>query len=382
MLLIVCVLLPADENLLDRVGVLFLSMIGEDNHYKNVQLIIVNDSSTDKTKAIALKFQRQNKNLFTEIRVINVSVRGKAKALNKGMKYSKGSLIMCLDADSALTPTALENAVKQFRKKNLVSLSANVKIFPSKGILNHLQRIEYLICYQMKKAETFSNIQYIVGGIGSMYRKRAIKTLGNYDTDTITEDIDLSMKLIEHYGKDKKIGYDPSVVVYTESVYNISGLHRQRFRWKYGRYQVFLKRKSLFLSTNTKNNKLLSWIYLPYALYAEIAYALEPLIFILLIALIINYGDASMLISSFIVFIFYTVMHITGATEGYSNREKLLLTISSPFAFFGMYIISYVEYIATLKGIFYSKRLIHEHKFGGSGCDWKPVERKGTAIIS
>lgn len=81
-----------------------------------------------------------------------------------------------------------------------------------------IQRIEYLICYQMKKAETQIHIQYIVGGIGSMYRMRTLKTLGNYEPDTVTEDIDLSMKLLEHYGDRAKIGYNPDAAVFTESV--------------------------------------------------------------------------------------------------------------------------------------------------------------------
>lgn len=229
--------------------------------YRNIELIIINDSSVDRTYRIARTFQQANKDRFKRIKLLNVGVRGKASALNAGLKYAKGSLFMCLDADSALTPNALRVAVEQFKDPSLGALSSNVKIFPDKGVLNFFQRIEYLVCYQMKKTETIADIQYIVGGIGSMFRTQIVRKLGWYDTNTITEDIDLSMKILNRYSGKYRIGYNPEVVTYTESVHDIKGLIRQRNRWKYGRYQAFLKHKELFLSKNKNFNKLLSWVY-------------------------------------------------------------------------------------------------------------------------
>lgn len=231
--------------------------------YHNVELIIANDSSTDKTGLIARNFQQKYSHKFYKIKVLNLNVRGKARALNKALKYAHGSLFMCLDADSTLTPNALKEAVLAFRKKSLGALSSNVKIRADKGLLNIIQRIEYLICYQMKKAETLTQIQYIVGGIGSMYRTSIMRRLNFYETNTITEDIDLSMKFIEYFGNEKQIGYEPKMVVFTEAALSIGDLLKQRFRWKYGRYQVFLKRRKLFGSSRISKNKFLSLIYLP-----------------------------------------------------------------------------------------------------------------------
>lgn len=343
--------------------------------YKNVEVIIVSDCSTDKTIKIARNFQRQFRHQLRKIKVINVNVRGKARALNKGLKYAHGSLFMCLDADSALMPNALAIAVASFQEKSLGSLSSNVRIFPGKGILNLLQRIEYLVCYQMKKAETVVRTQYIVGGIGSMYRMRLMRALDYYEVDTITEDIDLSMKLIELYGNKKYIGYNPSMVVYTEPVVNISDLLKQRFRWKYGRYQVFLKRHKLFWSRNISHNPLLSWVYLPYALFAEVSYALEPLTVILIFYLIVKYGDFRMIIGSLIIFCFYTLIQITGATQSYSRIERMKLAAFAPLAYILMYILSYAEYIATMRGLLSARKLLYEYRHGSNNCQWTHVAR-------
>lgn len=347
-----------------------------DSTYKYIELIIVNDSSTDATKRIAVKFQRE----YFGVKVVDVQVRGKAKALNQGLKYAEGSLVMCLDADPAISKDAIENAVKEFRDESLIALSANVKILPGKGFLNLLQRVEYLMNYQMKKAEVLTNIQYIIGGVGSMYRLKELKEVGLYDTDTITEDIDLSMKMIEFYGRNKRIGYSPSVVVFTEAVLSIPDLYKQRIRWKYGRYQSFLKRRKLFLST--KYNFLLSWVYLPYALYAELSYLLEPLILVYVLYWIIQFGDFTMLITSLVVFITFTLLQMLGASNGYSVKERIKLALLSIIFIIPMYLVVYYEYLVTVVGIIGIKRIISERKNGVVNCDWKPVDRAGDAIVN
>lgn len=350
--------------------------------YKNVELIVVNDSSDDRTKSIALSYQRRYRGKLKRIKVLNVNVRGKAKAMNKGLRFAKGSLFMCLDADSVLTTNALKIAVQSFREKAVGALSSNVKIIPGKGILNLLQRIEYMLNYQMKKAEALTRIQYIIGGVGSMYRMRIVRTMHYYDTDTITEDIDLSMKMILHYGNKKFIGYDPSMVVFSESVASITELLQQRNRWKYGRYQVFLKRRDLFFSKDKRLNRILSWVYLPYILLSEVTSAIEPLTLGYIMYLIIANGDFWTITGSVLTFCFYTIVLTSGAAQGYSQRERLKFIAIVPIAYFLMYILSYVEYMATIRGFTSIPRLLREHKSGVGSCVWSHVTRSGGSIVS
>lgn len=349
-----------------------------DNSYKNVELIIANDTSDDKTGQIAQNFQRQYKKRFKKITVLNVNVRGKARAMNEALKYAHGSLFMCLDADSTLDKNALSEAVYCFREKNLGSLASNVKIIPSRGALNLIQRIEYLTCHQMKKAETVARSQYIVGGIGSMYRMRILRKLNYYDTNTITEDIDLSMKMLEHYGRSKFIGFNPKMIAFTEAVVSVSDLINQRSRWKYGRYQVFLKRKGLFYSRNKSHGKVLSWIYLPYALFGELAFATEPLTIGLIFYLVYEYNDYSMIIGAVLTFCFYTIIQVAGASQSYSLKERAKLSAFAPLAYIFMYILTFVEYVATIRGFLSIWKLIKEYRTGESGCEWTHVERSGS----
>lgn len=151
---------------------------------------------------------------------------------------------------------------------------------------------------------------------------------------------------------------------------------RQRYRWKYGRYQVFLKRRTLFFSQKKENNPILSWIYLPYALLAELTYALEPLSFFMVLYLIAQFTNFKMAVGSFLTFCFYTVIQILGATQSYSAEERKLLSILTPLSFILMHALSFVEYLATVRGLFNLPNLVREHRNGATGkSGWNHVSR-------
>ena len=85
-------------------------------------------------------------------------------------------------------------------RPRVVATASNVNIMPNGTLLGLVQRYEYLISYHMKKAHNIFNVEYIIGGIGSMFRRDVLDEVGMYDTNTMTEDIDLTMKIIAKNG--------------------------------------------------------------------------------------------------------------------------------------------------------------------------------------
>ena len=102
-------------------------------------------------------------------------------------------------------------------------------------MLGFIQRFEYLVSHHMKKAHTAFNVEYIIGGIGSMFRRSMLDEVGLYDTNTMTEDIDLTMKIIAQRATEPAGGVRRRRPVYTEAVPSFGRCVRQRYRWKYGR---------------------------------------------------------------------------------------------------------------------------------------------------
>src|SRR5260221_6595718 len=230
----------------------------------------------------------------------------------------------------------------------------------------------------MKRAQTVFNIEYIIGGIGSMYRKAMLKKIQYYDTNTVTEDIDLTMKVLQHGNKKNRVIYAADVVAYTESCLSIQALIRQRFRWKWGRYQTFLKNSNMFFNRNKKYTKPLTCIYLPYALYGDFAFFFEPIIIGYILYVTIHYRDLFTLLTACIVLSIYTAINIL-AEDTIDIGEKILLVVFSPLMYVLLYIMSFVEYVALLKSLGQMHTLRQSLEDGI--CNWKHVERPNRLSI-
>jgi len=284
---------------------------------------------------------------------------------------------MVVDADSLLHPQAVSNMVAHFRDRRIIAAASNVKIIPSRSILGIAQRFEYLISYRMKRALTMFNMEYIVGGVGSTFRRSMLLKVGLYDTDTMTEDIDLTVKLIRHYGNKRfRVHYAADALTYTEHVLTFKSLIRQRYRWKYGRFQTLLKNHAMFFNRSGKYDKRLTWYQLPYALFGEAVLLLEPLLVGYILYVVLRYADLTSLVSVYvIVTAFVFIMLLGEATE--SLKTKLGLALSLPFVYFLMYILTAVELAALVKSIKGARQLFARKQHTGA---WEHVERAGGSV--
>jgi glycosyltransferase involved in cell wall biosynthesis len=70
--------------------------------WKEIELVVVDDGSSDGTLAVARSFERDN------VRVITQPNRGAAAARNRALAESRGSVIQYLDADDLLDPAKIE----------------------------------------------------------------------------------------------------------------------------------------------------------------------------------------------------------------------------------------------------------------------------------
>lgn len=80
--------------------------------YKNIEIIIVDDGSSDKSLKIAKDFEKNHNNIF----VYSQENSGACVARNKAFELSKGEYIQYLDADDLLSPNKIEEQIKLFEK--------------------------------------------------------------------------------------------------------------------------------------------------------------------------------------------------------------------------------------------------------------------------
>lgn len=343
--------------------------------YRHYEVIVVDDGSHDKTSRVVRTIIRENPR--ARLRLIRQKNAGKSHALNHAIyKYARGSLVMCLDADSKLAPDALANAVEHFqRNPRLLALASNMKIESSKSVVSLAQKLEYIVANRFKRSLSVLQMEYIIGGIGSTFRKKQLMHIGCYDTDTMTEDIDLTMKLIRHYGNTRySVSYGYNVHTYTQAVPNMRDLIKQRFRWKFGRMQTFYKNRTLFFSRSGKYSKLLTFFQLPYAVYGDMSLIIEPILLLYIMANVVVFFNPYILVWGTVFMMTYVGWIImTSNDDGLDMRQKLQLVVLAPFSWLLFYVITIVEFAAFVKCLIRLRTL--SASLSSGTASWTHVER-------
>lgn len=351
------------------------SIIASDYPKSKAEIIVINDGSKDNTAAIVRQFQKEHKDTF-KIRLINRPNKGKARALNYAMKRcAKGRIIMCLDSDTVFNPQALRNAAQYFRNRQTIAVCCYADIIEDGSILALTQRIEYIIGYRIKSANTQFGVNFIIPGTGSAFRRSILKRVNYYESNTLTEDLDLTLKIMTKKRKKEKVVYAADVIASTEAVHNFSALLKQRYRWTYGRAQVFAKYKHLFFSRDRSYDKRLTWGMLPFTLIQDFSFLLSPIATIYFIYYAIAYHYTQFLTGGIIVMTAFLILSVWSVGH-LSIRQKLRLSYYAVPMYLLIYLTAFAEYYALIKSLVGFNKL--KKSLTAKHVIWQSPERKAA----
>jgi len=318
------------------------------NTYRNIEVIVHNDVSSDNLASVVRAYQKAYP-LFN-LRLIDRRTRtGKAGGANFAIKkYAKGEFVMTLDDDSILEKNAIKNAVAYFRNPKVVGVAANVRMMEEYTALGLLQRYEHIINYRSKKFYSITNCEMIIGGVASTYRRSIMKEVGYYDTDTITEDIGLSMKIVALGNKDHRLVYGVDVLASTEPVETFNILLRQRYRWKMGMLQNIRGQLSLLFNIDRKYTKSLTWYRMPFAFIGEVLLLIEPVVVLYLLVRSIQVLNPMVFVGAYLTIMAY-IMLVIWPDEHLTRAGKLRASAYAPSMYFVFYIMNVVQIISLVR---------------------------------
>ena len=201
-----------------------------------LNIYIIDDGSVDKTPLILESLSQKYKKLKI-IKRLKDAGGGKSGALNHALKFTNGEWIFILDADAQIKNDTLLRALDFAYKGSWSAVQLRKAVLnTSKNMLTACQSIEMVMdaLFQIGRLST-AGISELRGN-GQLIKKELLINSGSFNEDTVTDDLDLSIRLLL---SQSQIGilWDPPVM--EEAVESVPALISQRQRWAEGGLQRF-----------------------------------------------------------------------------------------------------------------------------------------------
>ncbi|MBI2145540.1 glycosyltransferase family 2 protein [Candidatus Woesearchaeota archaeon] len=240
----VSVIIPA-YNAASTIRDCLTSVIRIDYPREMLEIIVVNDGSTDKTLSVVSEIMGSNSGM--RIKLMSQNNLGKGAALNNAIRECKGEFFACLDSDSFVEPEILQRMLFVFEEgsPDVAIVTPAMKVYRPRTLIQKFQRVEYLIALLFNRLLSHFDALYVAPGPFSLYRTDVVRKLGGFDERNLTEDQEIGYRM-QKFNYRLKHCFDG--YVYTVSPETIGQLFRQRSRWWTGSLLNFLKYKSLLLN--------------------------------------------------------------------------------------------------------------------------------------
>jgi cellulose synthase/poly-beta-1,6-N-acetylglucosamine synthase-like glycosyltransferase/peptidoglycan/xylan/chitin deacetylase (PgdA/CDA1 family)/spore germination protein YaaH len=211
--------------------------------YPNLRVVVIDDGSKDRTYEVACE-QFADEIASGRVTVLRQENGGKAKALNHGLQFVTEEIFIGIDADTLIADDAIAYLVPHFQDARVGAMAGNAKVGNRVNLWTQWQALEYITSqnFDRRALNTFSAVCVVPGAIGA-WRTEAVRAAGGYKTDTVAEDADLTMALLQN---GYKVEYEDRSLAYTEAPTTANALMRQRFRWSFGILQAVWKHRSAF----------------------------------------------------------------------------------------------------------------------------------------
>lgn len=225
--------------------------------YPFLQIIVVDDGSTDQMYPLACKFAETHDNVLVLKRPRG---GGKSTAQNFSNPYIESEIIVVIDADSTFGRDAIYKLVQPFKDPKVGGTAGCILVRnPTDSLCTLFQTYEYLVSILVGRilSSKIRTLSIISGAFGAF--RSSIFSRGRGMDVGPSEDSDITQRI-------RKMGYNvefvPDAICYTDVPIKWSQLWKQRLRWDMGIVRIHLRKHrdngNLF-SNNFRFTNFLDW---------------------------------------------------------------------------------------------------------------------------
>jgi cellulose synthase/poly-beta-1,6-N-acetylglucosamine synthase-like glycosyltransferase len=276
----ISILIPAhNEEIV--IGATLEAMLTLDYPKERLEIIVINDGSTDGTQDIVEEYARRN----SRIVLFNVPIveggKGKSRALNLGVKAARSDFIAVYDADNTPAPDALKYLAAQLLLHPGIGavLGKFRTVNKHSNVLTRFINIETLSFQSILQAGRWRLLKIAtLPGTNFIIRKAVIEQLEGWDEQALTEDLELSIRM---YLRQWRIKYIPYAITYEQEPERWGVWLQQRTRWVQG--NNYVARKFFRLRKHIQSRRMRLEIFYLFAMYYLffVAILISDLLFIL-----------------------------------------------------------------------------------------------------
>ncbi|AWR98291.1 glycosyltransferase [Acidianus sulfidivorans JP7] len=203
------------------------------------EIIVVEDSSTDNTLEVCKNYEEMYENMkcihLDKANVIN----GKSRALNYALNISRGEILGIFDADTVPRLDTLAYVSAKFNDPLVAGVQGRLTpINVRESVIARFASLEELFYEYSIAGRARLGFFVPLEGTCSFIRKSVLQEIGGWNENSLTEDLDLSLKITS---KGYKIIYSPTIVAWREVPISLRSLIKQRLRWYRGHLEVSIK---------------------------------------------------------------------------------------------------------------------------------------------
>lgn len=217
--------------------------------YPNYEIIVVDDGSTDRTVDICQMLASDGKISFLR----PGSRQGKSAALNYGLGFATGEIVIFIDSDSCIDRDALWVMTKGMKDKHIGAIAGNLSVLNSKkNLLTRLQTIEYMTSMTIGRIfRSCAGILCIVPGAFGAFRRSLLKRVGGHEPGPGNDsDLTIRIRKLNH-----KVDFEPNAICLTRAPETVTALVNQRLRWDRNTVRNKIRKHTdVFFVTNANFN--------------------------------------------------------------------------------------------------------------------------------